>query len=196
MGRPRIHDTGLPPCIQHRNGAYYFVKRGQWFHLGRDRDAALAKLPDIDFPSFPDVGKLRAILRAKVVALQYRRGQRNKGRDIPYSITPEYALSLAETLKWHCAVTGLPMSIDVVHGRKPYSPSLDRIDPRAGYEEGNCRVVCLAANLAMNVWGEDVLVKMGRGIVARRHRVLDSVGGIGQSANKINDLSTGYVFGH
>src|SRR5690606_14675681 len=104
----------------------------------------------------------------KVNLLRYRRGNRSKGRPVPFAITVEYAIELAAANRWYCAVTGLPLSAEIVNGRQPYAPSLDRVDSSKGYEEGNCRVVCVAANLAMNVWGEAVLLKMGRGIVARR----------------------------
>ena len=41
--------------------------------------------------------------------------------------------------------------------RNPYGPSLDRIESSKGYSLGNCRIVSVAVNLAMNEWGEDVL---------------------------------------
>lgn len=34
--------------------------------------------------------------------------------------------------------------------RAPLSPSIDRIDNRKGYVEGNCRLVCFIANLGRN----------------------------------------------
>ena len=55
-----------------------------------------------------------------------------------------------------CAVSGLEFSETQVGGgkaRRPYAPSLDRIDPRRGYEPDNVRLVCAVANFAMNAWG-------------------------------------------
>jgi len=58
-----------------------------------------------------------------------------------------------------CVLTGLPFnySKSSPYFRRPFAPSLDRIDSVKGYEKDNVRVVCYAANAAMNEWGEDVL---------------------------------------
>ena len=44
-----------------------------------------------------------------------------------------------------CPVLGIPLKI-ATGAAKPNSPSLDRIDPRRGYEPGNVRVVSHKAN--------------------------------------------------
>lgn len=41
MIRPRKHDRHLPPCVYHRHGSYYYVKRGRWTNLGPDYAKAL-----------------------------------------------------------------------------------------------------------------------------------------------------------
>lgn len=41
--RPRKRDRHLPSCVYYRHGAYYFVRRGKWVHLGRDLAGALAR---------------------------------------------------------------------------------------------------------------------------------------------------------
>lgn len=43
MGRPRKKDTHLPPCVYPKHGAYYYVKRGAWTHLGDTLAIALEK---------------------------------------------------------------------------------------------------------------------------------------------------------
>ncbi len=52
--------------------------------------------------------------------------------------------------------------------RAPWAPSVDRIDSSKGYVPGNVRLVCVAANLAMNEWGEDVLARVARAYVEAR----------------------------
>jgi len=52
-----------------------------------------------------------------------------------------------------CAVTGLPLEISDATNN-PNQPSIDRIDSSTGYSIGNCRLVLLAVNYAMNTWGE------------------------------------------
>lgn len=43
MGRPRSKNTHLPQNMQHRHGAYYFVRSGVWTRLSADYGAALVK---------------------------------------------------------------------------------------------------------------------------------------------------------
>lgn len=43
MGRPRKHNKHLPPCVYHRHGAFWLVKRGVWESLGTDLPSALAE---------------------------------------------------------------------------------------------------------------------------------------------------------
>jgi len=43
MNRPRKKDTHLPQCVYHRNGAYFYVKRGKWTRLGATLKEATAK---------------------------------------------------------------------------------------------------------------------------------------------------------
>jgi hypothetical protein len=52
--------------------------------------------------------------------------------------------------------------------RRPYAPSLDRIDPRRGYEPDNVRLVCAVANFAMNAWGLEPVLYMARAM-AKKH---------------------------
>ena len=39
--RPRQKDRHLPPCVYHRHGAFYLVKRGKWTRLADEYHAAL-----------------------------------------------------------------------------------------------------------------------------------------------------------
>lgn len=71
---------------------------------------------------------------------------------------------------WRCAVTNVKFDYKpAVDGkRRPWAPSLDRIRSGEGYVPGNVRFVCVAANLAMNEWGEDVLQKMAHSLVSSK----------------------------
>lgn len=70
-----------------------------------------------------------------------------------------------------CAVSGIPFelcSVESVGGvRDPWRPSLDRKDANLGYTLENCRLVCVAANFALNEWGDGVLTRLAHGIVNR-----------------------------
>ncbi len=39
--RPRGKDKHLPPCVYHKHGAYFYVKRGIWKPLGSTLTAAI-----------------------------------------------------------------------------------------------------------------------------------------------------------
>lgn len=48
--RPRGKDKHLPPCVYHRHGAYYYVKRGIWKPIGTTLTAALSEYARIVAP--------------------------------------------------------------------------------------------------------------------------------------------------
>lgn len=48
--RPRGKDKHLPPCVYHRNGGYYYVKRGVWTPIGKNLSSALAEYARIIAP--------------------------------------------------------------------------------------------------------------------------------------------------
>ena len=169
MARPRTLDLSLPQRVHYRHGAYYYVHEGKWTNLGRDRATALARVPNV-----PRVPKAEPVSLEKFMASRFAmlkaRPQSRTGRLKAVTVDLAYVTKLAADNRWRCAVTGIPMTLEVVKGRKPYAPSIDRIDCAADYVPGNIRIVCVAANLAMNVWGEEVLLRLTRGIVARRDK--------------------------
>jgi hypothetical protein len=68
----------------------------------------------------------------------------------------------------HCAMTGLPFfetQIGTGAARKPYAPSLDRIDPEQPYVRENCRLVRVCVNFALNAFGDDVFLEMAEAAV-------------------------------
>lgn len=68
-------------------------------------------------------------------------------------------IALAEACSGQCTVSGMPFS-DAVYGRRrPFIPSLDRIDSTKGYSINNCRFVCLIVNYGMSDFGEEAYKK-------------------------------------
>lgn len=68
-----------------------------------------------------------------------------------------------------CAMTGLSFletQIGTGRARKPFAPSLDRIDPEQPYSRDNCRLVCVSVNFALNAFGDDVFLKMAKAAVS------------------------------
>ena len=96
--------------------------------------------------------------------------RRAKKRRLAFTITVDDIADLLKAANGVCELTGPPFNLSKNDGyfRRPFAPSLDRIDSSKGYTPGNVRVVLYAANAAMNEWGFDVLLQMARGIV-RKH---------------------------
>jgi hypothetical protein len=105
------------------------------------------------------------------VSMMYNRTRKNAlTRGIPFEITPEDVRVLAHNAKNRCAVTSIPFDFteSTEQKTKPWRPSLDRKDSSKGYTVDNIRIVCTAVNLAMNVWGEEILHKIVAAMVCKQ----------------------------
>lgn len=89
-----------------------------------------------------------------------------KGRT---TITPDCLRILMLRCNGKCEISGIPFSLNLFGTSKtpPFGMSLDRKDSSRPYTLENCRIVCLAVNLAMREWGEDVMVKIGKAMLLR-----------------------------
>jgi hypothetical protein len=92
---------------------------------------------------------------------------RSDGRGCTVS-SSELALVVMES-RGRCQVSGIEFCDEKPPGSRlaPFQMSIDRIDSKVGYHAGNCRVVCLAVNLAMREWGERVMVTIGKAMLLR-----------------------------
>ncbi len=81
---------------------------------------------------------------------------------------------------------------------RPWAPSIDRRDSSAGYTASNCRLVCAYVNVAMNRFGDDLLVELIEAIVRRevRQAMLShfprkrrSLGAVGNAGNPESSAS-------
>ncbi len=108
----------------------------------------------------------------QVILSRTRRSARS--RNLPMDIDVEFLRSLWEAQQGCCAVSGLAFT-DEPHKeafvKTPFAPSLDRIDSSRGYLKGNVRLVCIAANFALNEWGDDVLRRLAHGVVETERQV-------------------------
>ena len=77
-------------------------------------------------------------------------------RGLPFDLDAHAAEIERRIQAGKCEMTGLPLEMHN-KGTGWDSPSLDRIDPKAGYVLSNIRVVCFAMNAAMGSWGETIL---------------------------------------
>jgi hypothetical protein len=85
--------------------------------------------------------------------------QRAKKNKIIWALSLDDFWLIVRQSNGRCAVTGLPFAIDATK-HNPEQPSLDRVNSSLGYSRGNCRMVLLAVNYAMNTWGENTFRKI------------------------------------
>ena len=163
MGRPRETLRHLPPNVYLRRGSYQYRDKetGSAFIIGRTEDEMWRNYEGINgFRMWHEQKSWAVTLMATV-----KKNARTRG--IPVQIDHEWILSEFERNGRKCAVSGIPFSKSFYHGyrRRPWIPSVDRIDSNKGYTPDNCRLVCSAANYAMNEWRDDVLLSLARGVV-------------------------------
>lgn len=100
----------------------------------------------------------------------YAQTRKNAGaRNIAFDLSEEELASIIHRSGGYCELTGVRLRSDPhsTARKRPWMASIDRIDRTAGYTSANCRLVCGAANLAMNVWGEDVLMELARALARK-----------------------------
>jgi hypothetical protein len=87
-------------------------------------------------------------------------------KGVPFTLTQTDLAALVNAANGCCALSKIPFEFDKQGHRvkRPFAPSMDRIDHRQGYIPGNVRFVCVAANVAMNVWGEAALRRLADGL--------------------------------
>lgn len=96
---------------------------------------------------------------------QHKRNAKSRG--IRFLISPEDVTEMFARAGGACEVTGVPFEFGVCNDgrRRAFFPSIDRIDSSDAYTKTNCRLVAACANLAMNVWGHEVLHRMAASMV-------------------------------
>lgn len=95
-------------------------------------------------------------------------------RGIPFEISTAEFQSLVDLSGGSCMVSNIPFEFDRVEDswhKNPWRPSIDRIKSTEGYTLLNCRLVCVAANVAMNEWGLEVLRRLARGMFGVTEKV-------------------------
>ena len=111
----------------------------------------------------PDI---RRVLRS--VTSSARQRARLAGKDADPSLMT-LALDLYLAQGGRCALSGLRFDLRQIgsgKARRPFAPSLDRIDSIGGYTRDNVRLVCQAVNFALNAFGEDVFRQIAKATAA------------------------------
>lgn len=179
------HNEHLPKGMRDRHGYYTFLdpRDGKEYGLGRDLRKAIqfaqeaAQAIELSRPSLVDRIKgtgCRPMLRDEYERLLSRAyasvGVRAR-RDGEAYLTKDELRDLWTRAGGRCQLTGVRFSSERKAGcvKRPWMPSVDRIDSSKGYVAGNCRLVCVAVNLALNEFGDDVLLTIAKGLLHRGH---------------------------
>jgi hypothetical protein len=93
-----------------------------------------------------------------------------KRRGMEHTLTKEQFLLLFKKANGHCMYSGLPFSLDTYASerRRPFAPSIDRIDAKRGYTLENCRLICTLLNYAFNDWGSEPFLRVAQYVLATR----------------------------
>lgn len=173
---------------------YYFKRRGYpMFRLyGEPNDPEfvdqyqfiMSRGPFDKPPHRGDVRKLQAHLdslrrqteedKKYLAASRLARSVNSRARhqyQVCSEITTKWILDTIERQDGKCAVSGIPFSYDrglpTKDRRNPRAPSVDRIDNARGYEKRNCRIVILAVNIALNLWGDELFLEVCQATLER-----------------------------
>jgi len=164
--RPRKHNLDLPKRVYMKHGTYYYVTaKSRWISLGKTREEMWNNLSDIRVGpktriESEESERLNAHLRIVYAACKTRA----KRLGVEFEISFDDVMHMLQKSGWKCAITGHGFSFDR-HGntlKRPFIPSIDRIDSSRGYTRRNCRIVCSIANIAMNAWGDAPLLALIR----------------------------------
>ncbi len=109
-------------------------------------------------------------------ALNAARGRARK-RGESFDLTIDFLVSLWERQEGRCALSGLAFHdepFDKAHVKRPFAPSIDRIEPSLPYTQDNVQLVCTAVNFARGQWGDDVLRQIAHGVVETERKDQDA----------------------
>jgi hypothetical protein len=151
-GRKRYAET--PKEIRKaRNAAWYATNKNKqraYRDANKERDKATRRA---------DYVKRRAVLLIK--------GAKHRAKEInvPFDLG-EHATHYQMVIDaGFCQATGLPFDLRTsgsMKNRNPFSPSLDRIEPKLGYVYGNVRVVLWGFNRALSDWGDQTYATIAK----------------------------------
>lgn len=162
--RQSIMKNSLPTDIKIKRDGYYWrpFKEAKIVKLGSTKSEALINCLGIKSGK-TDVELLS--LRNKeetaksIMFASMKCRARNKKLNL---MSKEDFVRLWDRAHGKCEATGIKFEYEQSEGnvKRPWSPSVDRIDSSGHYIYSNCRIVCTSVNLALNEWGDEVLNKI------------------------------------
>jgi hypothetical protein len=86
-------------------------------------------------------------------------------RRIPFNIEKSHIAALAEKQDWRCARTNIPLDLLIKNKKRPFGPTIDRIDNSRGYEPDNIQLVCNLYNFCKNEYTDAEVLVFAKALV-------------------------------
>ena len=105
-------------------------------------------------------------LSALIASLLKGAKRRAEIDNVRFDLEKGHILQMLDAQSGKCAISGLPFDLSPTETRRrPFAPSLDRIEQGGPYIVPNVRLACVAANIARSDWSDAVLRALARGIL-------------------------------
>lgn len=169
MGRhKRPENAHLPGGVRKRGGRFYLTVRND----GRRTEVPCGStLTGIDeMRRIYGEGPKQYAMPADFARYLWRRAKLNaRAKAVEFTITVADVAELIAEANGVCCISGIRFEYTRAPGQRfrPWAPSIDRREPAKGYTRANLRIVCAYVNLAMNEFGDAVLIQVARGIASR-----------------------------
>lgn len=114
--------------------------------------------------------------------------KRARRSGIEFSLSESDMIDVVNVAKGKCHVSGICFDlyspIPEKGMRRPYFPSIDRIDNSKGYHRDNVRLVCQIVNYAMNEFGESLFHKIALAVVVHNKLHIKFPGSLGGKGSR------------
>lgn len=187
MGRPRSKYHGLPRHVTMKGPRYYYVApnggKRTWIPIPGPDPLSIMIAKDMLAKKPARSRKAGKWIESRARTIHYSARHRAKKSGVEFTLTLVELAALFDRARGRCELTGIPFvfGTKTIQAEKPWIPSIDRRDPTKGYTFENCRIICLAMNIALLNWGEDVFHRIAAGfrrnctrVVEKRSQAIDS----------------------
>lgn len=89
-------------------------------------------------------------------------------RKINFELTQELFNLLFFLQDYKCKQTGIPLDFTSMQGKRPFGPTIDRIDNSKGYTIDNVQIVCNIYNYAKNQFTHDDVIKFATALLEQQ----------------------------